>query len=483
MHEALRRYWPPERQILLLASALADLETARRAWSQWSAGKELAEATSPEVRLLAAVAQRMPELVPGATPDPRLGGARRYIWTQTQMTIGSARPLLAEMHAAGVRMMLMKGAARIALNPALAQERALRDVDVLVHPDDWATGLDFAMQRGWTYEGADRGKSLSNVHAVGLRRATDSGAPAIFDLHRFVLYECRNRNQDLGFWERAIPTEFQGIDLLCPSMTDQALVMLAQSMLYSAAPHAPLWALDVDPMVRAGSIDWDLFLREVHTRQIQMYVAAPLLLLNERTRCPVPAEVMRDLTRYIGKAHIIEFDTRATGYGPRLPEQFDAVRTLAVARAMRAARSRPVAVVNEVASPSPPARRARLGPQERMEIAVPKGEPPFKRMRLEIEFQVWAAKGHAYLKVDAPGLRLLLVPIPRASRKRGGQVRRSVVLLAPACLFTMRDIDVVRLCPNDRLEIRDVTMRWGPPPRVNRLGRTVAAVRSWWHAR
>lgn len=483
MHEALRRYWPPERHILLLAAALADPEAARQAWAQWAMGTELAEATSPEVRLLAAVAQRMPELAPDAAADPRLAGARRYIWTQTQMAIGAARPLLAEMKAAGLRLMLIKGAARIALDPALAQERALRDIDVLVHPDDWAAGLDFALQRRWTHDRADGGVSPLNVHSVGLRRATDSGAPAVFDLHRFVLYECRNHNQDLGFWDRAIPARFQGIDVLCPSTTDQAIVMLGQSMLYSPAPHAPLWALDVGPMVRAGRIDWKLFLREVHRRQIQAFVAAPLLLLTERAGCPVPGEVMNDLVRHIRKAHIVEFETRASGYGPRLPEQFDAVRIVATARAMRAARDLPASAAPTTGATPVVAQQARLGPDQRMEIAVPRGGPPFRRLRLDIEFRVWAAKGHAYLRVEAPGLPLMLAPIPRASRKRGGRVRRSVILRVPACLFAVRGINVVRVHTNDRLEIRDVIMRWGSPPRIGPVGRTMAAVRSWLHAR
>ena len=72
MHESLRRYWPPEGQILLLKAALADLETARQAWRQWDARQELADATSPEVGLLAAIARRMPELAPGMPMDPRL---------------------------------------------------------------------------------------------------------------------------------------------------------------------------------------------------------------------------------------------------------------------------------------------------------------------------------------------------------------------------------------------------------------------------
>src|SRR5262245_9462283 len=149
MLEELRRHWPPEGQILLLKAALADLETARQAWRQWQAGPDLADASWGEVCLLAALARRMPELAGDAPPDPRLLGARRHIWTRTQLTYASTRPLLATLRAEGLRMMLIKGAARLSADPTLAQDRALRDVDVLIHPDDWERSIALANREGW----------------------------------------------------------------------------------------------------------------------------------------------------------------------------------------------------------------------------------------------------------------------------------------------------------------------------------------------
>lgn len=477
MHEMLRRYWPPEEQILLLTAVLADLETARKAWLQWTADHEMDEPTSSEVGLLAAVARRMPELAPGAPLDPRLSGARRYIWTRTQMTLGTTRPLLAAMRAAGLRLMLLKGAALIAADPLLVNERVLRDIDVLIHPEDGQRGLEIARREGWTRRGARQDAAdLRHVRAIALR-SSRPGAIGEFDLYQFLLTECRTIGQDLGLWERAVPASLQGIDVLCPSMTDQALATLGQAMLHSG-PQPAHWVLDIDPMIRAGRIDWELFLREVRVRRIEMFVAAPLLLLHERIHCPVPPDVLRDLTRPIGKAYLVEFETRATGYGPKRPEQFDAARVAAAARAMRAARNRPAALREPRQDLPGIVRHARLGADERIEIPVPAGAAPFNRLRLEVSFLVWHAGRHALLRLDAPGLALKLIPVARASRKAGGRVRRRVVLRIPACLFAMRRIDVVRLRTNGRLAIRDVVVRWGPPPPAGTLARIAAALRS-----
>jgi hypothetical protein len=463
MHESLRRYWPPEGQILLLIAALADLETARRAWRQWDARQELADAASPEVRLLAAVARRMPRLAPGVPLDPRLVGARRYIWTHTQMTLGTTRPLLAALHAEGLRLMLLKGAARLSTDPRLAQERALRDIDVLVHPGDWEQAVAVTLREGWSDPRRSRElASLRRAHALGLR-SPQPGARGEFDLHRHVLWECRNRGQDLDLWDRGVPARFLDLDVLRPSVTDFSLVTLAQSILYSPGPSAAHWALDVDPEIRAGTIDWDLLLREARLRRIELYIAAPLLMLQERIGSPVPLEVMRGLTRRIGKHALTEFEMRATQYGPQRPEQFDARRIMFDARAMRAARARPSDA--GVAGRAPPAavRHARLGPKEEVEIPVPAGCAPFQRLRLYVAFDVHHARGHAYLEIGAPALPLKLIPIARASKKRGGRIRRRLVVQSIACAFELREIRSIRVSTNDRLEIRNLVLSWNKP--------------------
>ena len=480
MHQSLRRYWPPEGQILLLKAALTDLETARQAWRQWEARQELADATSPEVGLLAATARRMPDLAPGVPMDPRLVGARRYIWTLTQTTLGATRPLLAALQAEGMRLMLIKGAARLSAEPTLAQERALRDIDVLVHPQDWERALRLAEREEWI---GPRSRtinvaSLRYAHAVNLRSPT-AVARGECDLHRTALGECVNEGQDLDMWLRARPVRFLDVDALRPAATDFALITLAQSMLYSAAVPPAHWALDVDPLIRAGEIDWDLLLHETCQRRIEAFVAAPLLMLQECLGSPVPAEALDALVRRLGKHTLIEFETRATGYGARLPEQFEARRILASARAMRVARHhRYPAEAQRVTWPQT-ARRARLKPKQEMAIAVPTGAAPFTRLRLDLWFDVHHARGHAYLTIDGSRLALKMLPIGRASKARGGRVRRRVTIVCPACLFVLRGVDRLRVRTNDRLEIRNVVARWRTPAAQRPLERLIVLVRGW----
>src|SRR5262249_23759512 len=158
---------------------------------------------------------------------------------------GVIRPLLAAMCAEGLRVMLMKGAARLASDPARTQVRVLRDIDVLIHSEDWERGIRLARREGWRYGKDDEDLAmLRRAQALGLR-SSPASTRSEFDLHRFLLHECRNEGQDAGAWSRAFPVRFLGLDLACVSVTDQVLITLAQSMLYSPSTQVAHWALDV----------------------------------------------------------------------------------------------------------------------------------------------------------------------------------------------------------------------------------------------
>lgn len=458
--------------MLLLQVALADPATARDAWERWNARQNLADAPGPQVRLLAAVGRRMAELFPDAPTDARLTGARRHIWTLTQMTLGTTRPLLAAMQAAGLRLALLKGAARLALDPEVAKERALQDIDVLIHPDDWDRGIDVALREGWTaWGGAQDRTLLASRHAIGLA-SPQPGAKGSFDLHRFAVKECLNRDQDVDLWRRVRTASLQGIAVTVPSITDLALVTLSQAMYYNRTPHPPHWALDVDPAIRAGQVDWDLLLHEVEARRIQHFVAAPLLMLQECLQSPVPPDVLSRLTRPLGKAYRIEFETRATSYETGGREVIEAVRIAAAARAMRAARHQRQG--GRPGAKPPVLRYAALAPGVRVEIPVP-GGAPFDRLRLEIAFRVQRAGKRAYLRLDAPGLPLKVVPVPRSGVLKRW-IGHTATLHCPACLFDLRGIDAIRLRTSKRLSLRDVVVRWGPPEKKGLAARMLAAI-------
>lgn len=479
MRALLRRHWPPEGQVRLLTAALTDSDTARTAWRKWRDENDLALADHAEVRLLAAVAGRIRKIEADTPLDPRLEGMRRHIWAMNQMALSVTKPLLAAMSAAGLPLMLMKGAARLATDPGLSKERALRDVDVLIHPDHWERAVDVALAAGWRNSRGGNDELLqSTSHAIGLS-GPNSRAGDELDLHRFAIRQNQGRGHDLGLWQRAQRAAFNGVEVLCPTPTDQAIISLSQASLYNRHPHPAHWALDVGAFLQADQVDWDLFLREAHFRRIELFLAAPLLLLRERLQCAVPEEVLADLTRPVGAAYRLEFETRATRYQPRTQEAFEAFRIVAAARAMRLARALELPQPRQPALPDSTIRIGRIDRDTSADIPLPANLSPFARVRLDISFKAWTAGRHSHLRVMSRDVLLALISVPRANRKHGGRVRYEAVLRVPACLISLSGADTIQIRASRKLRARAVRIRFGAPLEESGFAGCVEAMKDW----
>ena len=144
----LRGYWPGETQTLLLTAAIGAPAEASAAWQEWLSRRNLDEVRWPEVRLLATVARRAAQFdSPPALK--RIQGIQRYVWTRTQMCLAKSHSLLAALGNAPLQLMLIKGGARLALEPASVADRFINDVDILVHLEHWRDALDVAHRAGW----------------------------------------------------------------------------------------------------------------------------------------------------------------------------------------------------------------------------------------------------------------------------------------------------------------------------------------------
>ncbi len=476
--QSLYRAWPPERQILLLTVALGVPSAAAAAWRRWNELCTLDEATSPEVRLLASVARRMAELDPNSPLMARLNGARRFIFTRTQLTLAAARPLLAAFTDAGLRMLLIKGGARLAEDPKLAAERTLRDVDVLFHGEDLGKAFAIIERLGWEPRIPNRwaidgslAERYPTAHATGFN-TPDPKASGVVDLHHFALPMCRNAGDDEALWSRAHAATLLGMPFLVPSPTDSALISLAHALLFSPGQKTADWALDIEPPIRTGTVDWSVLLQEAHARKIEALLLAPLILAADRIGLAVPAAVIAELTLAIDKTRLSEFEfltTRSSNSSSSV-HLTAAVRKAAVMRARHAARREPMARSDGRT------RHAALPP-----IVVPDSIPangqvrfdlpiltdPDQELALEANFRFLPSSITPYVAVNCPGL-VLKVWRPPPSCKAQPTKRYQFVLRVPAALFIMRGITQLGIKAGSKTEIASLSLRWRDAPPVRK---------------
>ncbi len=468
-HPALRRYRPPETQILLLIAALGADAPALAAWRRWTELRDLDTASWPEVRLIAAMAPRLARLDPDSPYLPRIKGISRFVWTRTQITLAGARPLLAALHQAGVKLLVLKGGARVAQSPSAASGRLLRDVDLLVPRGQWAQALEIADRLGWLpapdapFQGRLGPTTIRQAfpehHGIGYRRGEGE-----VDLHHSALLMCREPGADDALWQRARPATLQALPMLVPSPADELLHGLCHGALYSREPIAD-WALDAAALIRGG-IDWTVFEAEAAARSVEPYVLSGLLLLAERIGLPVPPPLLKRLTARVREPYLKEFEALATAVKPEQPGPVDAVREAAGKRAT-------ATLLRQAKAPARPrskrvveGRDFTLMPEGFAILnALPGALDPWGSLRIELEVELGTVPpgGRIGLELRAAGLALRqwYSPVKGKGAAKPGANLFTVEL--PSCLLLGRGIDwvFVRALPvAPEAEIRSMRLRW-----------------------
>lgn len=451
--------------MLLLKTAICDDVVASGAWQEWNRTTTLDTATSAEVRLLASAGAKVARLEPNSRTLAKLRGAKRYIYTRTQVTLAAVRPLLTALAERHIRMMLIKGAARIAEYPSAAAERTLRDVDILVHHEDLPAAISVIEASGWTArlsniweQNGGLAERFATSHAIGLA-PPDPGRSGSLDLHHFVVPMCRNLGDDDRLWHRSRHVTFQGLEFRLPSTTDSAMISLTHAMLHSKGQKTADWALDVAVSIDAGKIDWSLLLNEVHERQIEAFVMAPLLVLANELQRTVPPRVLDSLAAAIDATRLAEFEYLATGYfsHAKSHRHVDAARQMAVSRAAAAARKN--SAPRPISLPSPRAVPRRLGRGEMALVDLPQVRRDVELV-LEVSFRPGGHWGRSSLLVRCPGLILAMWRRDAPRSLFASIIRRRLVLHIPASLFAMRRITTLGIQAGARNKVSELSLRW-----------------------
>ena len=281
------RGWPTRSCDLLLRAALCSADIAAESWRLWQAEFGLDQASWAEVRLLAAVAKRA-----DLGLDKRVAGIRKFVWAQTQMQLVPAAEGLEALAAVGIPLLLLKGAARVAVDPAVASERLIRDVDVLVPVEQASLALETLIAHGWQFEGWQAKQReihpIDAHHAWSVRRGRGE-----VDLHHYSNFLNRSEGIDSRLWDRSIPVTWRCIRVRVPAPADALLLALIHGLRWSRERAAD-WVLDSQAAIASG-VDWDALVMSAQARGMGWIAYQGLTYLRERVQCPVPDSVLTTL--------------------------------------------------------------------------------------------------------------------------------------------------------------------------------------------
>ncbi len=319
---------------LLTQAALAPHDQAMAAWREWRAAYDIDKTPWPDVRMLGAVAARIAMLEPDASIRPRIVGVRKFLWVQSQICLRHAAGGLAALQRAGVPVLLMKGAARIASDPASAQERLIRDVDVLVPPDKQQQAFDMLRDEGWLLVPEKWQIEWHKWAPVAAHHAWSmSKGKSEIDLHHFSNHLNRLRGDDDGLWARSLTLEWRGVTIRVPSPADALMLALTHGVRWSQDSSAD-WAVDASALLDAGNVDWDVFLAEAKARMLQVVLLSGLDYLSNVLHKHVPHEVLDSLQATVIFEQLAEMKQYVSTAIPFTEQQTSTAMFMAVQRVM-----------------------------------------------------------------------------------------------------------------------------------------------------
>jgi len=304
--------WPTGIQELLLKATLLKGEEALNAWNEWRAKADIDLIDAGSLRLLPLLHEN---LKAHGVADPlmeRFKGVHRLYWYRNQMLLRTMAGVLKEFQDAGIRTMVLKGAALIQQYYEDYGSRPMSDFDVLVPDAHVLRGVEILRSLGWTsYPEAQTTFSKDSCAVRSACHFVDADGREL-DLHWRLLNECRYKGADDDFWNETISTNIFGINtcILCP--TDQFLYLIIRGPKWEY-PSPLRWIADAMMIIDISlpQIDWKRLINQARKRHLIIPVRRSLNYLQRVLNAPIPADVLKDArSASVSKRESTEFQLR-----------------------------------------------------------------------------------------------------------------------------------------------------------------------------
>jgi hypothetical protein len=239
---------------LLLRAVLLEGDEARAAFQEWRARVDIDLVDASSQRLLPFLARRLGEIAP---EDPLRGlvkGIYRHAWVKNQRLWREAAAVVDALERAGIRTLLLKGAALLDAYGDDWGARPMYDVDVLVPADRAEAAIELVAGRGWVPE---QDQSASWVQWRARPRRQGWGftlGEGRLDLHWHVYSESIGARADEQFWARSRVVDLAGTPARVLDPADLLVHLLLHGTVSANAPVVQ-WVADSAMVLRQAGVN------------------------------------------------------------------------------------------------------------------------------------------------------------------------------------------------------------------------------------
>jgi hypothetical protein len=298
--------WPTRSDELLVKAALLGGDKAIDAWQEWKSKVSLNQIDDNSQNLYPLLYKNLLNL--GIKEPDLIPFKKVYKITEvsTSFLFQIARKPLRFLQNAGIRTMLLKGAA---LSTGYYKDSGLRpmmDIDVLVQPWDAQASKLIMENLGWIHTKKFRKPLdepfLSYMHSVGF----EDSAEFSFDINWHLINLNCSIDADAEYWTGAGTIDFQGISLSVLNPTYQLLHVCIHGLTH--IPMSLKWIPDAWIVLNRASpeIDWELLMFHIQKAKIVPLVKDTFFYLHNLLDAPIPVEVLNKL----GEMQINKYEQR-----------------------------------------------------------------------------------------------------------------------------------------------------------------------------
>lgn len=243
----------------------------------------------------------------------RFKGVYRFTWYKNQMLFHNMAILLRSFHNAGIRIMILKGAALTLLHYRDYGLRPMGDFDVLIYTKQAAEATNLLKKLGWKPKiklpKVFTEAYISTIRGLRFNDAIGQG----FDLHWHLLPECCYANAEDQFWDGAILTSVRDVSTYALNPTDQLLHVCVHGARYhSIAPFQ--WVADAMTIMNTSQteIDWNRLSAYAQKHRLILPLRNALKYLRDILSASIPPTVLQSMqVMPISKVERTEYVARA----------------------------------------------------------------------------------------------------------------------------------------------------------------------------
>lgn len=202
------------------------------------------------------------------------------------------RKILALLHANGIKVILLKGAALAVTVYGSFAKRPMGDLDILVAPGDADRAWKLIRDTGWTVEYEEGDEFYNNFHHLAAL-VDPSSLKIVLEIHRSMLpFEGPFAFDEGAVWDDASSVTVGSVEAWVPSVSHQLLhysVHFSWSHLFTALGRT---VRDIGMVLRTAAVDWDDFTALAQRTNAATCAYWMLSITRTITDAPVPAEIL-----------------------------------------------------------------------------------------------------------------------------------------------------------------------------------------------